>query len=189
MKRYVIVSGLPASGKSTLGAAVATALGLPLLDKDDLLEALFDTLGVGDAGWRNQLSRAADEILKRQALRSQGAVIASWWRHPSSRFESGTPTDWLPRLSGDLVELHCKCHPQVAVDRFFARERHSGHLDSSKSKSEELARFQELSEYGALGVGRIAEVDTEHEVELGVLLRQIGLAFNRPNGPGELALV
>ena len=44
MKPYVIVTGLPASGKSTLGRAVAAALGLPMLDKDDILEALFDSL-------------------------------------------------------------------------------------------------------------------------------------------------
>ncbi|PYQ55408.1 MAG: hypothetical protein DMF53_28200 [Acidobacteria bacterium] len=80
--RFLIATGLPASGKSTVGSAVAAALALPFLDKDEILEALFESLGVGDAPWRARLSRAADQVLERLAPRSQGAVIASWWRHP-----------------------------------------------------------------------------------------------------------
>ena len=41
----VVVSGLPVSGKSTVAAILNDALSLPLLDKDSILEALFDTLG------------------------------------------------------------------------------------------------------------------------------------------------
>ena len=101
MNRFVIVTGLPASGKSTVGRSVAEALGLPLLDKDEILEALFEALGVGDAPWRTRLSRAADQVLQRLALQSNGAVIASWWRHPLSRVSSGTSTDWLSSLPGE----------------------------------------------------------------------------------------
>jgi hypothetical protein len=55
-----------------------------MLDKDEILEALFDSKGVGNAEWRAQLSRAADGTLQEKALRSHGSIIASWWRHPSS---------------------------------------------------------------------------------------------------------
>ncbi len=51
------MSGLPASGKSRLGAAIAPLLGLALLDKDDFLETLFERDGTGDAAWRERLSR------------------------------------------------------------------------------------------------------------------------------------
>src|SRR5687768_9091063 len=139
MKRFVVVTGLPASGKSTVGARVAEALALPLLDRDQILEALFEALGVGDAQWRTRLSRAADEVLQGQAMRSQGAVIASWWQHPLSGFASGTSPAWLCSLPGEVLELHCKCSPHIAVERFFARKRHGGHLDGSKSILEELA--------------------------------------------------
>ena len=50
--RLVVVSGLPASGKSTVARTLAGALGLPLLDKDVFLEALFASDGIGDAAWR-----------------------------------------------------------------------------------------------------------------------------------------
>ena len=38
---FVIVSGLPASGKSTIAVGLAEDLRLPLMDKDAYLEALF----------------------------------------------------------------------------------------------------------------------------------------------------
>ena len=171
--RFLIATGLPASGKSTVGSAVAAALALPFLDKDEILEALFESLGVGDAPWRARLSRAADQVLERLAPRSQGAVIASWWRHPRSPVSSGTSPDWLRSLPGELIELHCRCGPQVAVERFFARRRHAGHLDAAKSKTEELARFVQLASHGALGIGRVIEIDTEQQFDLRALLDQI----------------
>jgi tRNA uridine 5-carbamoylmethylation protein Kti12 len=179
MNRFVVITGLPGSGKSTVGAAVAEALALPLLDKDDILEALFEALGVGDANWRGRLSRAADEVLQRLAFRSRGAVIASWWQHPLSHIASGTSPSWLRSLPGEVIELHCKCSPRIAAERFFARQRHAGHLDSSKSEPEELAKFQQFASQGALGIGRVVEVNTEQQLELGALLNQLERSASR----------
>ena len=64
MQRYIIVTGIPASGKSTIGYLVAKALGLPVLDKDEILEATFNSQGIGNAKWRSQLSRAAESIIR-----------------------------------------------------------------------------------------------------------------------------
>ncbi|MBE8523062.1 AAA family ATPase [Amycolatopsis sp. H6(2020)] len=44
----IVVSGPPAVGKSTLARELATRLTLPLLSRDAIKEALFDTLGYGD---------------------------------------------------------------------------------------------------------------------------------------------
>lgn len=43
MKVGVVVTGLPASGKTTLGRHIATSLGFGFLDKDEFLEDLFKT--------------------------------------------------------------------------------------------------------------------------------------------------
>lgn len=48
MRTLVLVSGAPGAGKSTLAPPLATHLGLPLLSKDVIKEALFDTLGSVD---------------------------------------------------------------------------------------------------------------------------------------------
>jgi adenylylsulfate kinase-like enzyme len=53
----VVVSGLPGSGKSTVARQIASYAGIAVLDKDDILEQLFDERGIGDAEWRSALSR------------------------------------------------------------------------------------------------------------------------------------
>ena len=173
MSRLIVVSGLPASGKSTIGAALSNGLGLPLLDKDDILEALFDELGTGGAAWRTTLSRAADRILETLARRARAAVVVSWWRHPSSSAQSGTSPQWLMSLQPAPVEVHCRCAAGVAVERFFARTRHAGHLDASKDRSHELGQFEQAAFLGPLGLGPCIEVDTNHVVDVDGLMRRL----------------
>lgn len=173
MQGYVIVTGIPASGKSTVGQAVAAALKLEMLDKDEILEALFISRGVGNADWRRELSHAADEELKQKALRSRGAVISSWWHHPASDVDTGTPVEWLSSLTGVVVELHCVCSPNIAAERFMTRERHEGHLDRYKTHAELLSSFEQQAALGPLGIGSLVSVNTEREVKLEIVLAQI----------------
>jgi hypothetical protein len=178
MRRHIIVTGIPASGKSTVGQAVAAALRLEMLDKDEILEALFNSRGVGNADWRRELSRAADEELKQKARRSEGAVISSWWHHPASNVDTGTPVEWLSSLSGVAIELQCVCSPNIAAERFMTRQRHEGHLDRYKTYAELLTSFEQQAALGPLGLGRLVQVNTERDVELEALLTQIHIASN-----------
>ena len=45
MPMFVLVAGPPGSGKSSLAAPLAKELGLPLLAKDEIKEALMSELG------------------------------------------------------------------------------------------------------------------------------------------------
>lgn len=157
---FVVVSGLPASGKTTLGRLLADALDLPLLDKDDILESLFERVREVDPPTRQRLSRESDEHLAKVAEASQGAVIVSFWRHPSQDSDSGTPTDWLADLNGRLIEVHCDCLPEVAEQRFRHRQRHPGHNDHMRAAvlSGQLRR---LAARGPLGLGQVISVRTD----------------------------
>ena len=44
VRRIVLVSGAPGSGKTTLGQPLAAALGMPFISKDAIKERLFDSL-------------------------------------------------------------------------------------------------------------------------------------------------
>ncbi len=78
-----MVSGLPGSGKSTVGRALAEHLALPVIDKDVILEALYDSLGIGDQDWRGRLSRAGDEVLFALAAQAGRAVLDNSARPPA----------------------------------------------------------------------------------------------------------
>jgi predicted kinase len=177
MQRHIIVSGIPGSGKSTVARAVAIAMNLVMLDKDDFLEALFESDGTGDAGWRRRLSRAADDVLQERVLASDGAVITSWWRHPASEVDSGTPVDWLASLAGTAVEVNCVCRPEIAAERFLSRKRHEGHLDHLKTNADVLASFKQQAALGPLGIARVVAVNTEEPVEVSGLISRITAAL------------
>jgi predicted kinase len=167
-----VVSGLPASGKTTLAVKLAQALGLPLFDKDDILEALFEGVGPVDPAERQRLSRASDEVLARISAASQGAVIVSFWRHESAGGMSGTPVAWLKALSASLVEVHCVCSPEVAEQRFRARRRHPSHNDDAKAPGL-AAKFRQLAELGPLGLGATIQAPTNGPSDLGGLVDEV----------------
>jgi uridine kinase len=51
-KPFVVISGLPGSGKTTLGRRLAPVLNLPLIDKDDILDRLFELKGSASSAAR-----------------------------------------------------------------------------------------------------------------------------------------
>jgi glucokinase len=176
-KPFVVISGLPGSGKTTLGRRLAPALNLPLIDKDDILDRLFEVKGVGDAAWRRALSRESDAILRHEATRSAGAVLASFWRVPGMSSDSGTPTDWLSAASHDVVNVHCVCELEVAASRFLQRRRHHGHLDGESSSAELLASLRQLAQLPPPDIGPRIQVDTSRAPNLTELVRAIGDAL------------
>jgi N-acetylglutamate synthase-like GNAT family acetyltransferase/gluconate kinase len=176
--RFVVVSGLPGSGKSTMGRQLADALGLKLLDKDTILERLFELKGVRDLAWRRELSRESDVILRNEAIASNGAVLVSHWHLPGMPAHSGTPTEWLSELSEKIINVHCTCSPEIAAERFVQRKRHAGHCDSERSYSEILESIQALSGIDRLNIGQTVEVETSHAPNLDAVLRDVHKAFS-----------
>lgn len=131
MRVYVLVSGWPGSGKSTLARALAGELGLPLLAKDEIKEALVDGLGTPETVAASQrLGRTAVLAMLRVARDCPGAVLDSTW----------FPYTWplLPALPGRLVEVCCTLPRELARSRYYARAatRHPGHLDGARDEAE-----------------------------------------------------
>jgi predicted kinase len=157
----VLVVGWPASGKSTLAAALAAELGLPLLAKDEIKEALMDVLGRPQTvAESRRLGKAAVLAMLRMARRCPGAVLDSTW------FDYALP---LARtLPGQLIEVHCTVPLEVAKARYRARaaRRHAGHLDADRTEAELWGEPSPRS----LGLGPVVEVDTSAPVDIARLV-------------------
>lgn len=169
----VVVSGLPASGKTTVGRLLSERLSMPLIDKDAILEAMFDSLGCQDRDERSRLSRASDEVLYALAETSHAAILVNWWNHDSS------PTR-LRDITTSLVEVFCDCPVDVAAARFEARRRHSGHhdLDRSPEEIEEGVRRMGDSFRGPLRVGDLVRIDTNAPLHADSVTRQVRSALD-----------
>ncbi len=159
----VVVSGLPAAGKSTIARSIAPLLDLPVIDKDDLLEASFPSGEVSPVE-RSRLSRQADATLQQLVQGSLGAVVASHWRRPELSSASGTPTEWLSSMAR-VVEVHCTCDPHTAAERFVNRSRHPAHGDQRKGFAEVLEQFQAIRSLGPLRIGPTVTIATDTPVD------------------------
>ncbi len=143
MDAYLIVSGLPASGKTRLGRYLACALGWPLVDKDDYLETLFQQHRCENLTQRQQLSRTSDTLFQDQALRYSRAVLVSHWRPLGSDSQSGTALDAF--MQRHCLEVYCHCELKLACQRFRQRQRHPGHCDHLHSEQQIRQRFTDYA--------------------------------------------
>ena len=125
MSAYVVVSGLPGTGKSTLAGALARELAVPLLAKDTIKEALSDSLGTGDVDWSKRLGAASTAVLVALAARQERAVLESFWDPDLARRD-------LRALRGTIIEVFCACSVATARNRYVRRARHPGHLDDQR---------------------------------------------------------
>lgn len=170
----IVVTGLPASGKSTIGKQLADALQFKYLDKDDYLERLYEERGVGSTSWRQALSRESDAQFICDAKFLESAVLVSHWR-TTENSNSGTATDWLSECFTTVVELHCSCRTEIAVSRFHHRDRHPGHLDRLKSEESTLQWFANYQQGLPLGVGPLVVIETDNIVLLPEIIYNIRL--------------
>lgn len=160
---FVVVSGPPASGKSTVAPALARQLGLPLVAKDTIKDALMSVLPVPDVEASRQLGRGAVAAMLAVAAESPiGAVI-------ESNFYRSVAVDSLGRLPGALVEVFCRCDQAVAHTRYQDRAGncHAGHFDAVRTV-EELWN-DEVAEPVA-GGWPVLEVDTNAHVDVAGVL-------------------
>ena len=130
----VVVTGPPASGKTTVAERLAEALEVPLLTKDSIKERLFDELGWSDGEWSNTLGRASILLLHDLSER----LVAARVPHVVEANFEALSTERLAALHARLVQVYCSAPPDVLIRRFEERPRHPGHVDDTWNLADEL---------------------------------------------------
>jgi glucokinase len=146
---------------------------VPLLAKDTVKEALFDSLGLGDRAWSQRLGAASTEVVLALAAETPRAVLDSFWRRPLA-------IERLRALGRPLVEVHCACPPELAATRYGERVRHPGHGGVG---DDEIAGWAADAGPLALG-GPLLEVDTTADVDVTVVARWVRSHGGAASGPG-----
>ena len=173
----ILITGLPASGKSMLGRKLAKAMDIPLLDKDDYLEKLYDSEGVGNEAKRRELSQQSNRYFQKDALKENRLILVSHWAKPGGSTTSGTPTDWVVNSYSQIIEVYCHCSIEISVDRFINRCRHPGHLDGNKGVMGLTKQFELYSRQLPLGIGELLKVDTTQLLQTETLVKEIVNCF------------
>ena len=127
----IIIAGMPATGKSTLAKKLSDALGIAILEKDEIKDEMFDTIGFKDRKEKRALDVAANAILLRctEKLLDKGNSLII-----VNNFDS----DMSGRVQEMIDKAGCKCvtvflngDPEVLYKRYVARDakhvRHMGH--------------------------------------------------------------
>jgi predicted kinase len=128
---YVVVTGPPGSGKSTLARSLADELGLPLLAKDTIKQALLDEVGAADVPESRRLGGAAVTALLAVARDAGTGVLDSVWvdRDRSVR---------RLRELGGVVEVFCRADVDLMRSRYEQRApgKGDGHFDGQRPVEE-----------------------------------------------------
>ncbi len=166
MKKYsiIIISGLPCTGKTTLGKYLSEKLELPFIYKDGIKELLFDNLGPSDREWSKKLGRASMALLyyfaEAQLAARKSFIIESNFK-PEFDTEKFLALEERYRFSP--FQILCKADGKVLVERFKNRdnstERHQGHVDPASYKEFEELFLTDQQKPLEIG-GKIVQLDT-----------------------------
>jgi predicted kinase len=170
-RQLVLLSGAPASGKTTIAGPLAAELGFSLVAKDRIKETLYDWLsqrsGPVDPDWSQRLGAASMELLWMLAADAPAVVLEANFWPDDPRVQRR-----VSELAAHPVEVFCQCPASVWRRRYADRapSRHVVHVDGHQLTlpPEALARSDR-----PLGLGPVLAVDTTVPVDVPALARDV----------------
>lgn len=128
----IIVAGMPATGKSTVAAGLEREFRYPILEKDNIKEVLFDTVGFENYPQKRKLDHAANgvllQMLELMMKAGNSAIVVNNFDSASTEqlcaiMEKYKPCCVTVFLNGDAQVLY-----ERYVQRDNLHKRHLGHI-------------------------------------------------------------
>lgn len=164
--RLIVLNGMPGAGKTTLALPLASALGVCLVSKDALKEALGDAI---DAPLPTRAigALAADAQWRIVGMLAGTVLIESVWL--AGRDEEWFRRGWESVGSPVGIEVWCEAPRDMMRERYLTRERHAVHDDRCRQAEWEAAADAARPMTGF----PVIRVDTARPVDASALARTI----------------
>ena len=159
----ILVTGLPGTGKTSVGRTLSKHLHIPFLSKDAVKERIFDALGWKDKAWSLRVSEAShrilDYIVEEELEASRSLILESNFK---PEIDSARFREFQRRFGFVTVQVLCWAAGDVLFNRYWARQqtdRHPGHIEAATP--EEQRRDLALGKCKPLQIdGPVIELDT-----------------------------
>lgn len=128
----ILVTGIPASGKSTMAKYISEKMNIPMLSKDSIKEILFDEVGFQSREGKVKLGNASMKMMYYSAEQlmktKQTFVLENNFENTSKEglsalLEKYSYTAITVRLTGDYEKIY-----QRFLERNDSSDRHRGHV-------------------------------------------------------------
>lgn len=128
----IVLTGMPATGKSTICKYLTESFGYPVVEKDAIKEQLFDTIGFQSYPEKRRLDHAANAIvlhMTEQLLRAGQSVIID---NNFDDISQKAFRELTGRYQMTCMTVFLKGNPDVLYERYVKRDkahaRHLGHI-------------------------------------------------------------
>ena len=129
----IIITGPSAAGKTILSKNLANKLNLPLINKDEIKELLFDSLGIKDEKWAMKLGITSFELsylFAEKLCQTGNAFIVEG--NFEDKFSSKIFSELKNKYKYKILQLYCHAPDEILYKRFIHRDnsgdRHPGHI-------------------------------------------------------------
>ncbi|MGH4120355.1 AAA family ATPase [Clostridium sp.] len=129
----IIVTGTSATGKTILSKKLANKFNLPLINKDEIKELLFDCLDTKDEEWGVQLGITSFKLsylfVEKLCQTGKDFIVEGNFE---DKFATKVFSDLKMKYNYKILQLYCHAPEEILYKRYIERDnsgkRHPGHI-------------------------------------------------------------